>query len=93
MISPDRLLPPFTFAKATSPDQRHPERNEDYLLTDQASGLAVICDGVGGVSEASQAARTAARSVRTNWRHMLTQGTYQREAKQARSKAPITLSI
>ncbi len=73
-ISPDHLLPPFTFAKETSPDQRHPERNEDYLLTDQASGLAVICDGVGGVSEASQAARVAARSARTNWRHMLTQG-------------------
>jgi PPM family protein phosphatase len=74
-VSPDRSLLPFTFAKATSPDQKHPERNEDSLLTDRESGLAIICDGVGCVSEAGQAARIAARTVRAGWRHMLTQYT------------------
>ncbi len=69
--SPERS--PFTFAKATSPDQKHPERNEDYVLTDRGSGLAVICDGVGCVSGAGQAARIAARAVSTSWKGMLTQ--------------------
>lgn len=74
-VSPDRSLLPFTFAKATSPNQKHPERNEDSLLIDRESGLAVICDGVGYVSEAGQAARIAARTVRTGWRYMSAQYT------------------
>ncbi len=74
-VSPNRSLLPFTFAKATNPDQKRPERNEDYLLTDRESRLAVICDGVGCVSGAGQAARIAARTVRTNWIHIFTQYT------------------
>lgn len=72
-VSPKHSFLPFTFAKATSPDQKHPERNEDALLADRESGLVVICDGVGCVSEAGQAARVAARTARTYWRHNITQ--------------------
>lgn len=70
-VSPNRSLLPFTFAKATNPNQKHPEQNEDFLLIDRESGLVVICDGVGCVSEAGQAARIAAQTVRTGWRYML----------------------
>ncbi len=46
----------------------HPERNEDFGLTDPESRLAVICDGVGGRPGAERAARVAARTVREQWR-------------------------
>lgn len=62
---------PLTFAKATRAHEEHSERNEDYGLTDPENRLAVICDGVGYVTGASQAARTAARTVRARWRQML----------------------
>lgn len=64
-------LASFTFAKATSPHQEHPERNEDYLLIDRESGLAVACDGVGYVSGANLAARLAARTIKAHWRRLL----------------------
>ena len=64
---------PFTFAQATSAHQEHPERNEDYLLVDRRNGLAVICDGVGTAIGADQAARIAARTVRTSWQRLRAQ--------------------
>lgn len=64
---------PFTFASASQPHQEHPERNEDFLLVDRQSELAVICDGVGSAVGADQAARLAARCVKTRWRHILNQ--------------------
>jgi PPM family protein phosphatase len=65
---------PLTFTKATRAHEEHPERNEDYGLTDPESRLAIICDGVGnapGVTGPAQAARIAARTVRTHWRQTL----------------------
>ena len=63
---------PCTFAKATKPHQEHPESNRDSLLTDQESRLAVICDGVGDVMGAGQAARLAARTIKKRWQDLLT---------------------
>ncbi|MEO7021960.1 MAG: PP2C family serine/threonine-protein phosphatase [Ktedonobacteraceae bacterium] len=61
----------LTFVKVTSAHQEHPERNEDYGLIDRDSRLAIICDGVGCVSGADLAARTAARTVKASWRRIL----------------------
>lgn len=63
----------FTFVQASNAHQEHPERNEDYLLIDRRSGLAVVCDGVGSVIGADEAARIAARTIKRRWRRMLSQ--------------------
>lgn len=63
---------PLTFAKATRAHGEHAGRSEDSGLTDSENRLAVICDGVGSVAGAGQAARTAARTVRARWRQTLT---------------------
>ncbi len=68
---------PFIFAKATQAHQEHPERNEDYLLTDRASGLAVLCDGVGYVIGAGQASRVAAHTIKTSWKRLSVQPDHQ----------------
>ena len=64
-------IPSVTFTKATKPNQDHQESNRDYVLIDPASGLAVVCDGVGDVVGADQAARLAARTLRTSLRRLL----------------------
>src|SRR5258707_3797948 len=61
----------LTFAKATRAHEEHPQRNEDDVLTDRESRLAVICDGVGHVTGARQAARAATRTVRARRRETL----------------------
>lgn len=58
----------LTFVKATRAHEEHAESNRDYGLIDPESRLAVICDGVGDFIGAEQAARLAARTVRTCWR-------------------------
>lgn len=72
-VPAERVHTPFTFAKITRSHQEHPEANRDYLLAHSESGLAVICDGVGDVVGAGQAARLAAKTIKTRWQHMLTQ--------------------
>jgi PPM family protein phosphatase len=67
----ERSLAPFTFARATKAHAEHSESNRDALLTDAASLLAVVCDGVGDVPGARQAARLAAQTVKKRWRNLL----------------------
>src|SRR6185503_498960 len=40
------------------------KNNEDYLLIDEALGLYVVCDGVGGNNFGEVASRTAAETIR-----------------------------
>lgn len=56
-------------------------------MIDPASGLAVLCDGVGYAVDGGQAARLAARTVRTLWRQTLAglEKTYPQAGEQRRS--------
>ena len=63
----------FTFAQASYAHQDHSARNEDSLLVDRQHGLVVVCDGVGSVIGAEQAAHVAARIIKARWRHLLRQ--------------------
>lgn len=67
----ERSLAPFTFARAARAHEEHPEANRDALLIDAESQLAVVCDGVGDVPGARQAARLAAQTVKKHWRNLL----------------------
>jgi len=64
-------LTPFTFARHTAACERHPDRNEDSIITDEQSGLAAVFDGVGGSAAGEVASQTAARSARKKWKHLL----------------------
>lgn len=66
-------LPPFTFARSTVACERHPDRNEDNIITDEQSGLAAVFDGVGGSAAGEIASQTAARSTRHGWKEVLQQ--------------------
>src|SRR2546429_3677470 len=66
-------LTPFTFARHTIACERHPDRNEDSILTDEQSGLAAVFDGVGGSAAGEIASQTAARSTRKSWKRFLQQ--------------------
>lgn len=70
--SPSELTP-FTFARHTAACERHPDRNEDYIITDEQSGLAAVFDGVGGSAAGEVASQTAARSARKSWKRLLQQ--------------------
>ena len=65
-------LSPFTFARYSVPHEKHPERNEDALLSDPEHGFAAIFDGVGG-GPGHIASRMAARYMRKGWRNILAQ--------------------
>jgi len=64
-------LTPFTFARHTVACERHPNRNEDSIITDEHSGLAGVFDGVGGSAAGEIASQTAARSTRQTWKSVL----------------------
>src|SRR5436309_6920714 len=66
-------LKPFTFARHSVACERHPDRNEDSILTDEQSGLAAVFDGVGGSAAGEIASQTAARSTRKSWKRFLQQ--------------------
>jgi protein phosphatase len=73
----------FTFAKASSAHEEHPERNEDCTSIDPQTGLAIVCDGVGSAYGAGQAARLAARTIKKRWQQLYAEhiqsGTQERE--------------
>src|SRR5436309_13121611 len=64
-------LTPFTFARHTIACERHPNRNEDSLITDEQSGLAAVFDGVGGSAAGEIASLTAAQDARKSWKRLL----------------------
>jgi PPM family protein phosphatase len=66
-------LTPFTFARHSVACERHPDRNEDSIFTDEHSGLAAVFDGVGGSAAGEIASQTAARSTRQGWKRVLLQ--------------------
>ncbi len=66
-------LTPFTFARHSVACERHPDRNEDSIFTDEQSGLAAVFDGVGGSAAGEIASQTAARSTRKSWKRFLQQ--------------------
>src|SRR2546428_7521193 len=66
-------LTPFTFARHSVACERHPDRNEDSIFTDEQSGLAAVFDGVGGSAAGEIASQTAARSTRKKWKRFLPQ--------------------
>src|SRR5712691_11397419 len=64
-------LTPFTFARYSIANERHPDRNEDCLLIDEHTGLAAVFDGVGGSAAGEIASQTAARATYLGWKHAL----------------------
>ncbi|MBE3560520.1 MAG: serine/threonine-protein phosphatase [Ktedonobacteraceae bacterium] len=64
-------LTPFTYTSRTLANERHPERNEDSILIDQATGLVAVFDGVGGSAAGEIASQTAARATCAGWRRIL----------------------
>src|SRR5712691_13304287 len=64
-------LTPFTFARHSVACERHPDRNEDSIITDVRSGLAAVFDGVGGSAAGEIASQTAARATRQGWKQAL----------------------
>lgn len=64
---------PFTFVRYSKAHEKHPERNEDYILVDAQRGLAAVFDGVGGSEVGGVAARVAARTMQRHWKYVLGQ--------------------
>lgn len=62
---------PFTFAHYTVACERHPNRNEDSLLTDEYTGLAAVFDGVGGSAAGEIASQMAVHATRHSWKQAL----------------------
>ena len=62
---------PFTFARYTVACERHPNRNEDNLLTDEYTGLAAVFDGVGGSAAGEIASQMAVHATRHSWKQAL----------------------
>jgi len=52
-------------------NERHPDRNEDYITLDHYSGLAAVFDGVGGSAAGEIASQTAARAIHQGWKRIL----------------------
>lgn len=67
-------LTSFTFASHTVACERHPERNEDSIVTDERRGLAAVFDGVGGSAAGEVASRIAAHTTHEMWKHILQKG-------------------
>lgn len=62
---------PFTFSQRSLANERHPTRNEDYILADEMSGLVAVFDGVGGSAAGEIASQTAARAALAGWKRIL----------------------
>jgi len=63
----------FIFSSKSVSCERHPERNEDRILTHAQSGIAAVFDGVGGSAAGEIASSTAARSAIEGWKEQLRQ--------------------
>src|SRR5215471_19551163 len=66
-------LTPLTFARYSVANERHPERNEDFVTIDSCNGLAAVFDGVGGSAAGEIASHTAARAIQLGWKRTLKQ--------------------
>jgi PPM family protein phosphatase len=66
-------LTPLTFARFSVANERHPDRNEDFVTTDPCNGLAAVFDGVGGSAAGEIASHTAARAIHLGWKRILRQ--------------------
>jgi PPM family protein phosphatase len=64
-------LAPFTYARRSIACERHPLRNEDSILVDEATGLVAVFDGVGGSAAGEIASQTAARAAQQAWSRIL----------------------
>ncbi len=65
---------PFIISRRSIANERHPMRNEDYILVDEQSGLVAVYDGVGGSAAAEIASQTAAHATHQGWkRHLMQQ--------------------
>lgn len=64
-------LTPFLFASYTVACERHPDRNEDSIVSDMHRGLAAVFDGVGGSAAGEVASRIAAHTTQALWRQTL----------------------
>lgn len=67
-------LASFTFASHSVACERHPDRNEDSIVTDERRGLAAVFDGVGGSAAGEVASRIAARTAHEMWKQILLTG-------------------
>src|SRR5581483_11057977 len=61
---------PFQITGYSIPCERHPQRNEDSFLIDQASGLMAVFDGVGGSAAGEIASQTAEQATRQRWKEI-----------------------
>lgn len=59
------------FSSYSIANERHPERNEDTLLTDRRNGLAAVFDGVGGSIAGEVASQIAAATIKQGWKNQL----------------------
>jgi protein phosphatase len=63
---------PFIISRRSAANERHPTRNEDYILIEEVSGLFAVFDGVGGSAAAEIASQTAANATINAWKRILT---------------------
>lgn len=65
---------PFATSSRSIANERHPERNEDNIVIDEAGGFFAVFDGVGGSAAAEIASLTAAQAARQLWKNVLNRG-------------------
>lgn len=70
---PARSRLPFQVVGHSIPCERHPQRNEDSILVDPASGLLAVFDGVGGSAAGEIASQIAAHATRMRWQEFRSQ--------------------
>jgi PPM family protein phosphatase len=65
-----RASSPLTFARYSVAHAYHPERNEDFVISDVKTGLAAVFDGVGSTAGAV-ASRVASEVIHREWKKRL----------------------
>jgi PPM family protein phosphatase len=61
---------PLTFARYSVAHAYHPERNEDFIISDAKTGIAAVFDGVGSTAGAV-ASRVASEVIHRGWKKKL----------------------
>lgn len=65
---------PFATSSRSIANERHPERNEDNIIINEAGGFFAVFDGVGGSAAAEIASQTAAQASYQQWKRILNKG-------------------